>query len=201
MFVLLDRPDMQADIALARHVTHVHRHLKNPELDLEVFDAKFLRHYIAQARQFEPALPTSLCNAVVNTYVNWRQSASRHNLRAATPRQLLSILRLSQALSRLRFDDVINQDDVNEACRLAVLSQESMNLDSSSTNLDAKSRAFNILCEYASQHASSIFSYQEIVDIAVKHAIREDDFLAMLEEYEELGVIHMNLDRTRIHLT
>jgi len=201
MFVLHDRPDMQADIALARHVTHVHSHLKTPKIDFEIFNAKFLRHYIAQARQFEPVLPMALCSTVVDTYVNWRQSSSQLNLTVATPRQLLSILRLSQALSRLRFDDMINQDDVNEACRLAVLSQESMNLDTGVTILDVKSKAFNILCEYASQHAVSVFSYQEIANIAVKHAIRDDDFIAMLEEYEELGVIHLNLDRTQIHIS
>merc|ERR1712025_867365 len=37
---------------------------------------------------------------------------------AMTARQLLSILRLSQALSRLRFSDYVAREDVDEAIRL-----------------------------------------------------------------------------------
>ena len=148
-----------------------------------------------------PFLPADLCNSVVETYVSWRQSSATSNQRSATPRQLLSILRLSQALSRLRFDEEVNQEDINEACRLATLSQAWTNLERSTGGItvDGKSRAFSILCDFASKAATIVFSYQEIMSVAVKHAIREDEFLAMLEEYEELGVIHVDLDRTRIH--
>lgn len=40
--------EMESDIALARHVTYVHQHKKNPELDFEPFDPKFLKVYISQ---------------------------------------------------------------------------------------------------------------------------------------------------------
>lgn len=39
---------MENDIALARHVTFVHQFKKNPELDFEPFDPKFLKLYISQ---------------------------------------------------------------------------------------------------------------------------------------------------------
>lgn len=39
---------MESDIALARHVTFVHQFKKNPELDFEPFDPKFLKLYISQ---------------------------------------------------------------------------------------------------------------------------------------------------------
>src|SRR3954454_3123142 len=35
MFVLLDKPDMDADMALAEHVTYVHRHGHHPALETE----------------------------------------------------------------------------------------------------------------------------------------------------------------------
>lgn len=41
---------MESDIALARHVTFVHQFKKNPELDFEPFDPKFLKLYISQVR-------------------------------------------------------------------------------------------------------------------------------------------------------
>lgn len=39
---------MESDIALARHVTFVHQFKKNPELDFEPFDPKFIKLYISQ---------------------------------------------------------------------------------------------------------------------------------------------------------
>ena len=42
-------------------------------------------------------------------------------------RTLLSILRLSTALARLRLVDVVEKDDVNEAMRLMEMSKDSLN--------------------------------------------------------------------------
>lgn len=199
MFILPDTPEVQSDVALARHVTHVHSYLTNPDLEVEMFDSDFLRLYIAQARQFIPFLPVKLCSTVIDTYVNWRQSSAPNGQSHATPRQLLSILRLSQALSRLRFDDAVTQEDVDEACRLATTSQSIMILNRNvKTTVDPKSKAFAVLCKLAKQKNGTALNYQDAMSVAIKHAIREDDFLAMLHEYEDLGVIHVTVDQTRI---
>lgn len=52
---------MESDIALARHVTFVHQFMKNPELDFEPFDPKFLKLYISQACQGSTAARVYLC--------------------------------------------------------------------------------------------------------------------------------------------
>lgn len=199
LFLLLDKPEIEADIALARHVTHVHRFLSNPDLDFEPYDSAFIRQYVAQARQFDPYVPSNLSNIIIDSYVDRRQAAADDGQGAATPRQLLSILRLSQALARLRFDDVVNQDDINEASRLTHISKASLEYQGpTAASVDPKSKAFSVLCNYASQHDAQIISFQKIKDIAIKKAILEHDFLAMLQEYEELGVIYVSADHTRI---
>ena len=115
------------------------------------------------------------------------------------PRQLLSILRLSQALARLRFDDVVNQDDISEASRLTDISKASLDHHGVSNQVtDPKSKAFSVLCDYASQLGTQSLSFQKIKDVAIKNAIREHDLLAMLQEYEDLGVLYMSADHTRI---
>ncbi len=43
-----------------------------------------------------------------------------------TPRTLLSILRMAQALARIRFSEVVSQMDVDEAMRLIVSSKSSL---------------------------------------------------------------------------
>ena len=35
LFLILDKADMENDLALSRHVLHVHKHLKNPDRDFE----------------------------------------------------------------------------------------------------------------------------------------------------------------------
>mmetsp|Transcript_15277 Transcript_15277/g.45619 ORF Transcript_15277/g.45619 Transcript_15277/m.45619 type:complete len:719 (+) Transcript_15277:121-2277(+) len=198
LFLLLDRPDIEADVALARHITHVHRFLSNPGLDFEPYDSVFIRQYVAQARQFQPVVPPKLSGTVIDSYVDRRQAAAERGQVVATPRQLLSILRLSQALARLRFDDVVNQDDINEASRLTDISTGTLDSHVSVQIKDPKSKAFSMLCDYASQQGKHGLSLKKIKDIAIKNAIREHDLLAMLQEYEELGILFVSSDNTHV---
>ena len=114
MFVLLDKPDYEADLALAQHVAYVHSHFRAPEPDFQPVSAEFLRFgtrvkhplnlstrsYIAQARRIDPYVPEDLTSFIVGAYVNMRaKEAQDENPRSyTTARSLLSILRLSQAL-------------------------------------------------------------------------------------------------------
>lgn len=122
-FLLLDTPSVQSDLALAKHVTYVHRYLRSQDTkDVKTFTIDFLRYYISQARRFEPFIPPDLSKAIVGHYVEGRQQEIAVN---TTPRQLLSIIRLAQALARLRFDDTVNRADFDEAARLCSVSKTS----------------------------------------------------------------------------
>jgi len=57
MFLLLDKPNMENDLRLAQHVTHVHMHSKAPALDFQPVDEVVIRGFVARARQVEPILP------------------------------------------------------------------------------------------------------------------------------------------------
>ena len=201
MFLLLDKPEIEADVALARHVTHVHSYLANPDFDFAACKADFLRRYIAQARQFEPLVPIDLRSSVVETYVNWRQNSGENGLSSTTPRQLLSILRLAQALARLRFDNIVSHDDVGEARRLSHTSTASLHLDFHGTLEDVRSTAFNLLCDCANENNTRTLSLSKVKRAAVKMAIREEDFLAMLHEYEELGILYISADHSCVYLS
>ena len=43
LFLLLDRPDLDSDLALAQHVTHVHRTGRHPALETEALSPEFIR--------------------------------------------------------------------------------------------------------------------------------------------------------------
>jgi len=124
LFVLVDTPNLDKDVALARHIAYVHQHMHHPKLDFEPFSADLLRAYIAEARTYEPVIPPSLTEYIVGCYVSMRAQSLDENGQydsrkiVGTPRALLSILRLGQALARIRFSNVVSQADVAEAMRL-----------------------------------------------------------------------------------
>lgn len=134
LFLLLDTPKAEQDLALARHVTHVHRTGAHPELGFEVVDPKVIRAHIAEARTVNPVIPkeSALTEYLVNNYVAMRAQEvddGRDARGYTSPRVLLSILRLAQALARLRLAKIVDRADVDEALRLMVASKASLEED------------------------------------------------------------------------
>ncbi|KAI5117477.1 hypothetical protein M0805_007181 [Coniferiporia weirii] len=137
MFLILDKPNRDDDERLAQHVTYVHMHNTHPELEYEPIDPVLMRHYIALARQRRPTVPPQVSSYVVDSYVRLRKhSKEKENENKAytytSARTLLGVLRLSQALARLRFSDTVEHADVDEALRLMEVSNESLKDDDDS---------------------------------------------------------------------
>ncbi|TBU65453.1 MCM-domain-containing protein [Dichomitus squalens] len=131
LFLILDKPTREDDEQLAMHVTHVHMYNTHPPLDFDVLDPTLIRHYIARARQHRPTVPAEVSEYIVNCYVRLRkeakdQDAQKKSHTYTSARTLLGVLRLSQALARLRFADAVMQADVNEALRLMEVSKKSL---------------------------------------------------------------------------
>ncbi|KAI9511111.1 MCM2/3/5 family-domain-containing protein [Russula earlei] len=134
LFLLLDKPSRDDDERLAQHVTHVHMYNKHPDLEYEPLDPALMRAYIALARQRRPIVPPDVSSYIVDSYVRLRKQSkddAQHN-RSHThtsARTLLGVLRLAQALARLRFAAAVLHADVDEALRLMEASKESLRDD------------------------------------------------------------------------
>lgn len=131
LFLILDKPTREDDERLAQHVTHVHMYNTHPPLEFDLVDPTLMRHYIAQARLRRPTVSPDVSKYVVDSYVRLRKlskdAAEQKKLHTYTSaRTLLGVLRLSQALARLRFANVVQHDDVDEALRLMECSKESL---------------------------------------------------------------------------
>ncbi|ESK83480.1 dna replication licensing factor [Moniliophthora roreri MCA 2997] len=134
LFLILDKPTRDDDERLAQHVTHVHMYNQHPDLGIEVIDPVIMRHYIAKARTIRPTVSPQVSGYVVDSYVKLRKKSkvdqeenNSHTYTSA--RTLLGILRLAQALARLRFSDSVEHADVDEALRLMDCSKESLHDD------------------------------------------------------------------------
>ncbi|KAH8117008.1 MCM2/3/5 family-domain-containing protein [Phellopilus nigrolimitatus] len=134
MFLILDKPSRDDDERLAQHVTYVHMHNTHPKLEYEPVDPVLMRHYIALARQRRPTVPPQVSSYVVDSYVRLRKHSKEQEKENkaytyTSARTLLGVLRLSQALARLRFSDTVEHADVDEALRLMEVSNESLKDD------------------------------------------------------------------------
>lgn len=136
MFLILDTPSRDGDEELASHVTYVHMHNKHPETETDgvVFTPHEVRQYVAKARTYRPIVPKSISDYMVGAYVRLRKDSKRDEstkkqFSHVTPRTLLGVVRLSQALARLRFSNVVAAEDVDEALRLTEVSKASLSND------------------------------------------------------------------------
>lgn len=207
LFLLLDTPSRETDEQLAKHVAYVHMNNKHPEA--VVFTPHEVRSYVAQARTYRPVVPGSVSDYMIKTYVRMRDQQQRAEKKGkqfthTTPRTLLGIVRLSQALARLRFSNEVTQDDVDEALRLIEASKDSLNAEAGTNGrrLNASSRIYNLVKALADSGACRAEDADEDEELGVELSMRkvkerviakgftEDQWMNALEEYTTLDVSH-----------
>lgn len=78
-----------------------------------------LRDFIAFARaRCHPEVSDEAGKDLVDAYTIMRRQGTSRNCITATPRQLESMIRLSEALARMRLSPFVDRHDVAEAVRL-----------------------------------------------------------------------------------
>ncbi|KAK3233175.1 Mcm2-7 hexameric complex component [Cymbomonas tetramitiformis] len=196
LWLILDKADEEADLALAQHILHVHRYQTAPDLDFEVIAASEMRAYIAEARRYSPFIPQHLSGYIEAAYAELRQEEKDSDCphTYTTARTLLSILRLSEALARLRFSEEVMQADVDEALRLMKMSKISLANEEQKTYQDPVTQVFGILRDEAHRQNSSKVDYAKAMRLIAAKGIREDMLEACLQEYASLNVWQLDAD-------
>ncbi len=203
LFLLLDKPSWERDMALAKHIAYVHIHSAPPELEFEPYSSEFLRSYIAKAKSFEPFVPDHLSDHIVSAYVNMREIEVKDMENAktyTTARTLLAILRLSQALAKLKFAEEVTSSDVDEAIRLMNSSKSSLVEDAGRTAgaVDTMSAIYDIIRSAGAATEATFVSYDDVLQRALRKGYRQEDVQRTVQQYEELGVWMVSLDKTQI---
>ncbi len=184
-----------------------------------------VREYISRARKFKPVVPPEVAPYIVEAYVGLRQQQNSGGGRgkykqvgdqtAMTARQLLSILRLSQALARLRFSDFVAREDVDEAIRLTHMSKASLNDDdyhNSGNNTgendetgrkrrkteDVTSRIFHILKDYVTVSRVQRLELKTCEAMVIRKGFTAQQLRTCLEEYQALDVLQVNSTGTHV---
>lgn len=127
LFFFFDEEFLFLYFRLAQHITYVHKNCKQPPMEFMPLGMQLMRKYINLCKKQTPVVPNELTEYIVKCYVEMRKEARNSNDTAFTSaRNLLAILRLSTALTKLRLSDVVEKDDVIEALRLLEMSKMSL---------------------------------------------------------------------------
>jgi len=207
LFLMLDQPSRDADEELARHVTYVHMHNRHPDhaaadgAESVVFAPHEVRQYIARARSWRPTVPKSVSEYMVGAYVRMRQAqkrdeGSKKQFTHTSPRTLLGVLRLSQALARLRFAAEVVSDDVDEALRLIEVSKASLyNEARGGGDQSVSSKIYNLVRAMKDSGAAAVgdgsrgeLSLKRVRERVLAKGFTEDQLSQAIDEYSLLDV-------------
>ncbi|XP_045472033.1 DNA replication licensing factor Mcm7 [Harmonia axyridis] len=200
LWLIQDKANRENDLKLAEHITYVHQHNKQPEMEVDALDMTLMRKYIALCKLKQPAIPESLTDYLVAAYVDLRKEArNSRDMTFTSARNLLGILRLSTALARLRLSDIVEKDDVKEAIRLMEMSKDSLNQTFEHKGFRPPSvneKIFSIIRELAGE--SNTVKISDIMEKCVSRGYSDQQIETCIDEYEELNVWQVNQSKTKI---
>lgn len=117
IYLILDQPNEHQDRQLAQHLVGLY--YETPNVVQPPMDHALLRDYIDYARQhIHPQLSDEASNQLLESYLEMRARGAAARTISATPRQLESLVRISEALAKIRYRDTVTRGDVLEAVRL-----------------------------------------------------------------------------------
>jgi DNA replication licensing factor MCM4 len=136
IYLVLDQPNPVADRRLAKHIVSLY-YEHPPQATSTVLSIDEFAEYVSFARsECHPKLNDDAKSALIEGYVNMRRMSTSKNTISATPRQLESIVRLSEANAKMRLSDTVEVMDVEEAMRLLRVATQSAATDPRTGKID-----------------------------------------------------------------
>ncbi len=148
IFVLEDKPDLKEDHDKATHILRIHK-LQTLPVDPPI-EQTLLRKYIAHARRtMQPKLSDEAEARLLEYYTDLRSSSGkieegRPDPIAITPRQLESLVRLSEARAKMRLSEEVTYEDASGAVNLMNATLEKLAKDAETGKLDIDKYASGI---------------------------------------------------------
>lgn len=140
IYLMLDTASPSVDRALAQHLCQLYAVDRNTaQITQPPLDRKTLAHYISYAREFcKPKMSPEAASYLVDTYVDIRLRGADHQGKSltATPRQLESLIRLSEALAKMELSETVVVKHVKEAVRLMQVATYAALIDPTTGRLD-----------------------------------------------------------------
>jgi len=137
IFVLKDEPNAEADSKMSEHILLLHRGQRSAIS--APMDTDFLRKYVSYAKQLRPVMSDEAMARIKEYYLRMR-SASKEGGEATavsiTPRQLESLVRLSEARAKVHLRDYVTAEDAEAVISLMRKSLEQVGIDTTTGEID-----------------------------------------------------------------
>lgn len=124
-----------------------------------------------------------------------------------TPRTLLGVIRLAQGLARLRFNDEVEQIDIDEAIRLSEVSRNMINEDISAPNKmtfnakgDPISTVFLIIREMCNLSKDKSVKIADLERKIANKNLNKQNLLDCINQYQNLDILYVDKNMTEITL-
>ncbi|CAM9856014.1 unnamed protein product [Chrysoparadoxa australica] len=136
IYLVLDKPNVESDRRLARHLVSLY--YETPAVPASPMSQEFLKQYIAYARQqASPKISEPAVRGLIKGYLDMRRMGDSGKTITATPRQLESMIRISEALAKMsRLDEWVMEGDVAEAIRLMQVATQKAATDPRTGTID-----------------------------------------------------------------
>jgi len=119
IYLILDHQAREMDEKLAFHIVGLYGENPNEVVAKQEISRELLATYISYARKhIQPVIHEESVEMLVDEYVHMRGNNGSKATVTATPRQLESLIRLSEAHARMRLSKYVEKQDVAEAVRL-----------------------------------------------------------------------------------
>lgn len=119
IYLMLDRNNDAYDRRLANHIVSLYGKFEDQvEMQNKYLPKELIAAYISIAKILKPRMSEEVTKLLVESYIKMRSQGASRKTVSATPRQLESIIRLSEARAKLRFSQSVDVEDVEEALRL-----------------------------------------------------------------------------------
>jgi len=132
IYLILDKQSEASDRRLANHIVSLYStldgkvaidqgdNIQSTELlRSNKIDREFFAQYISYARKHvKPQIHDSIQSDLIQEYIKMRSLGNSKKTITATPRQLESMIRISEALAKMRLSEFVEKRDLDEAVRL-----------------------------------------------------------------------------------
>lgn len=136
IFVLKDRPSEDKDASLAKHILNLHQ--RGREGFKPPIERRLLRKYIAYARKnCNPKMTDEAKEKLLDFYLEMRRASSGEGSPITiTPRQLESLIRLSEAFARAALKEKVTGREAELAIQLVKSSIQQVGIDLETGKID-----------------------------------------------------------------
>jgi len=136
IYLILDSPSVEGDRRLAKHLVSLYSSVEKEKKENDI-PQDLLKDYIAYARQnCHPTISDLAGAELIQGYLEMRKLGGNTKTITATPRQLESLIRISEGLARSRLSPKVTRSDVREAIRLMAVATQTAATDPRTGRID-----------------------------------------------------------------